>query len=266
MLRLSPSLVLCALLLGCGDDDGAKIDSGPVIDAAPVVDSGPVIDGNAATNLVANHTVIASYDTLPTTISGLNVIYRHTSHGSQLTTGLGLLGRSVTISEPGSDLGADPDFEATTRADLGATGNGYNVVVWSWCGQVSSSTEESINTYLSKMSALEADYPNITFVYMTGHLDGSGADGNLRIRNQQIRDYCAANNKVLFDFEDIESYDPAGTYYVDGSDACEWCTDWCTAHGDQCVDCSGGCAHSHCFNCQQKGKAFWWLLQQIAAR
>ena len=58
---------------------------------------------------------------------------------------------------------------------------------------------------------LETDYPKITFVYMTAHLDGSGADGNTNQRNEQIRAYCRANNKVLFDFADIESYDPDGT-------------------------------------------------------
>ena len=35
-----------------------------------------------------------------------------------------------------------------------------------------------------------------------------------------------------------------GDYYPDGSDACEWCYDWCAEH--ECPDC--GCAHSHCFN------------------
>jgi hypothetical protein len=24
------------------------------------------------------------------------------------------------------------------------------------------------------------------------------------------------------------------------------------------------CAHSHCFNCYLKGKAFWWLLARMA--
>ena len=40
------------------------------------------------------------------------------------------------------------------------------------------------------MSQLESDYPGVKFVYMTGHLDGSGEVGNLNIRNEQIREYC----------------------------------------------------------------------------
>ena len=83
-------------------------------------------------------------------------------------------------------------------------------MIWSWCGLVSSASEEDINTYLNLMSQLELDYPNVKFVYMTGHLDGSGEEGNLNIRNEQIRKYCIEKNKILYDFADIESYDPEG--------------------------------------------------------
>lgn len=50
-----------------------------------------------------------------------------------------------------------------------------DVVVWSWCGGVSGNTVAGIDAYLGAMAALEADYPDLTFVYMTGHLDGGGA-------------------------------------------------------------------------------------------
>ena len=65
------------------------------------------------------------------------------------------------------------------------------------------------------MNGLENDYPNVRFVYMTGHLDGSGTSGNLNQRNEQIRNYCTTNGKTLYDFNDIESYDPDGNYYLD---------------------------------------------------
>jgi uncharacterized repeat protein (TIGR01451 family) len=92
----------------------------------------------------------------------------------------------------------------------------------------------------------------------------TGETGNLRIRNKQIRDYAAANNKVLFDFADIESYDPAGNYYPDESDACNWCTTWCNAHSADCATLPGSCAHSHPFNCWRKGQAFWWMMARLA--
>ena len=111
------------------------------------------------------------------------------------------------------------------------------------------------------MQQLESDYPNVLFVYMTGHLDGSGPSGNLYQRNNQIRSFVADNDRVLFDFADIESYDPAGNYHPDGNDGCSWCTAWCASNS--CPPC-GSCAHSHCFNCYQKGKAFWWMMARVA--
>lgn len=132
--------------------------------------------------------------------------------------------------------------------------------MWSWCGQLSWYSEEEVNDYLTKMGQLEADYPNATFVYMTGHLDGSGSSGTLYTNNNRIRAFCSAHNKVVFDFADIESYDPDGNYYPDGSDWCEWCSTWCATHS--CPSCDD-CAHSQCFNCYLKGKVFWWMLVQL---
>ncbi len=70
------------------------------------------------------------------------------------------------------------------------------------------------------MNQLETDYPDVTFVYMTGHLNGTGPEGNVNTRNNQIRNFCIENHKVLYDFADIESYDPDGLVnYMDHSTA-----------------------------------------------
>jgi hypothetical protein len=170
---------------------------------------------------------------------------------------------TLQIEEYSDDLGADGDttWAPITRNRLDQPGSTINVVMWSWCGGVSTTSADGINTYLNTMNQLEHDYPNVKFIYMTGHLDGSGVLGNLYARNNQIREYCTTNGKLLFDFADIESYDPDGNYYPDASDACEWASDWCASHN--CPDC-GGCAHSHCFNCYLKGKAFWWMMARLA--
>jgi hypothetical protein len=131
------------------------------------------------------------------------------------------------------------------------------------------------------MNQLEIDYPDVTFVYMTGHANGTGETGNVHIRNQQIRDYCMANNKVLYDFYDIECYDPDGNYFGDNfvTDACaydsngdgnpnndgaNWAIEWQDSHvaGVDWYSCSS--AHSEPLNANRKAYAAWWLWARIA--
>jgi hypothetical protein len=238
-------------------------------------------DDTASGALIADHNSAVAFDSIPSATiekvqSDYRIWYGHTSHGSQIITGMGMIysedsrfafnagaGSLVVHEDGGVDLGGGGDLAwvDTTRSVLDEPGNTVNVVMWSWCGGVSENTAEGIDAYLNAMNQLEDDYPNVTFVYMTGHLDGSGPAGNLYARNNQIRDYCRGHGKVLFDFADIESYDPAGNYYPDGSDWCEWCTTWAETH--TCPACED-CAHSQCFNCYEKGRAFWWMMARLA--
>lgn len=220
-----------------------------------------------------------------------HISYGHTSHGSQIVSGMSVLqgqsslysynysGSSGALSlhdgEPTGDLG-NPDritWAQRTCDLLNTPGCDRNLIMWSWCGQVSSASEADINTYLNLMNQLEKDFPHVTFIYMTGHLDGTGETGNLNIRNNQIRDFCRTNHKILFDFADIESYDPDGNYYLDkaADDECyyweestrkNWADDWCAANPGQCS--SVYCAHSRSLNCDRKGRAFWWMMARLA--
>jgi hypothetical protein len=230
--------------------------------------------------------------------SKLHIAYGHTSHGSQVMDGMsGLVsfanghGKGLNLpsnifawNEGGTGGALDVDdyfasndlgyanWEPDTRAYLNAPANSdVNVVMWSWCGQVSSASEAGINTYLSLMNGLEQDYPDVTFVYMTGHLDGSGLTGNLHLRNEQIRNYCRANDKVLYDFADIETYNPDGVYFGDKypNDACgysggNWATEWQNSHtlGTDWYNC--GAAHTEPLNANQKAYAAWALWTDIA--
>lgn len=231
--------------------------------------------------ILADHHTPAAFSRIPAATiqavqSNYRIWYGHTSHGSQIITGMQMVrsadsryafndgSGSLSVQDDGGvDLGHEGDLQwaGTTRELLNQPGNNINVIMWSWCGGVSDNTESGITAYLNAMNQLERDYPSVVFVYMTGHLDGSGPSGNLYARNNQIRDYCRANNKVLFDFADIESYDPAGGYYPDGTDWCEWCEAWSATHS--CPACDD-CAHSQCFNCYQKGRAFWWMMARLA--
>lgn len=226
-------------------------------------------------SLVADHLAASSFQSIPAPFfsqarSALNIYYGHTSHGSQVITGLEMLEAEDDATHPGlydlpyiyedgPDLGYE-EWVGNTRAYLNDH-PGTNLVMWSWCGQLSYYDTDQVDAYLAEMSQLEIDHPGVTFVYMTGHLDGEGPAGTLYTNNNRIRSFCTANGKVLYDFADIESYDPAGVYYPFGSDACEWCYTWCSTHA--CPGCAD-CQHSHCFNCYSKGQAFWWLMASLA--
>ncbi len=259
--------------------------------------------------IVADHTIVnrVMYDLIPDSAINhskeiLHIAYGHTSHGSQITTGMNDLpafkesnGGSVDLYDwneggTGGALDIDDGFvsgdlgnpDRTTWATLtegyldNAANSDVNVVMWSWCGQVSSASEEDINTYLHLMDQLEREFPGVVFVYMTGHLDGSGVYGNLNLRNNQIRDFCKRNKKILFDFADIESYDLDGNYFGDKivNDVCSydsnndstrdsnWATEWQDANPGEWYDCSS--AHSEPVNANQKAYAAWWLWATLA--
>jgi hypothetical protein len=230
----------------------------------------------------------------------LHIVYGHTSHGSQLTEGMtglatwkgpiyawnaGGTNDALDIQDyygnfgglgTADDLGAPnmTAWETATRTYLG-THKTINVVIWSWCGEVSGATAQNISNYLSLMSNLEKDFPAIKFVYMTGHLDGTGLTGNLHLRNEQIRQYCRDNNKILYDFNDIECYNPDGIYFGDKSpnDACDyqktggtgnWATEWQNTHTVNVDWYQCGSAHSQPLNANQKTYAAWWLWARLA--
>jgi len=164
----------------------------------------------------------------------LTLHYAHTSHGSQINSGILNLesqnsiysvairtndsaGLPPTENPPALRIydGNPPETYITPddywygdsgkdRTRAVANIGDYNFSMWSWCGQVSSASESYIQDYLDTMAQFEVEYPNMRFIYMTGHLAGSGSSGNLHVRNEQIRAYCKANDKVLFDFADIE--------------------------------------------------------------
>ena len=234
--------------------------------------------------------------------------YRHNSHGDQIPSGAQALyamegepfifaRHSEFYDEDTGDLDAnhapfDDEWVTETKAQLDDPGNDRNVVMWSWCSGLQEADEDYVNDhYLALMNQLEQEYPDVTFIYMTGRSDwwGGGSSGNVGQRHQQIRDYCIANGKVLYDFADLDCHDPDGNDYLDRGSGCgaagdpppanwdgngcaykddtgacsrNWCSEWCAAHPGECP--GETCAHSQSPNCLQKGKAFWWLMARLA--
>ncbi len=283
---LIPILLFVALTAGCTKEDDPD---GPGTD--PVVGTDGIIIDHTTVKLAA---IPSEY--ISAAKQKLHIAYSHTSHGSQLITGMsGLVtfkGSAYSWNNGGTDGALDlhdyaiqgdlgnPDrttWASRTRTYLAANTD-VNVVMWSWCGQVSTASEIDISTYLNLMNDLEKDFPKVKFVYMTGHLDGTGLTGNLHLRNEQIRKYCRDNKKILYDFADIESYNPDGVYFGNkkANDACaydsdgngsldaNWAIEWQNSHtkGVDWFECSA--AHSQPVNANMKAYAAWWLWARLA--
>ncbi len=138
-----------------------------------------------------------------------------------------------------------------------------------------------MSEYLIPMSELEAEYPHVKFIYMTGHTDIYDDTDN-KASNQMIRDYCINNGKILYDFADIESYNPDGVHFEYVTDSCDyydgprdgtgpngkllgnWATEWQGTHTQDVdwYDCPS--AHSAPLNANLKAYAAWWLWARLA--
>ncbi len=260
----------------------------------------------------------------------LHIAYQHTSHGSQLVTGMNALKNFPAFGTKydWDDAGARPgaldldDYGIPGCADLsqgdtidenGVTPwvtatrtllnnvNNYhiNIIMWSWC----SINNHNIQRYLDNMEILvseysvggtnprAADHP-VTFIFMTGHAEGQPESGFIYTANQQIRQHCLANGRVLFDFADIESYNPDGEYFYNrpmwddldynSGRTNNWGIEWVAANpGTELTQLTtgagvsgysgcGACAHSgsaaggETINCVLKGRASWWMFARLA--
>ncbi|MEN8179863.1 MAG: hypothetical protein ABFS39_14770 [Pseudomonadota bacterium] len=226
------------------------------------------------------------------------VHYAHTSHGSQVLSGLIWLEKqdpryNVDIQASGtvvlpSDATAlrvydgnnypgdtyitpeqyweSEDGKDHTRSVMDK--GWFDVSLWTWCGQMSYYSDAQIQEYIDVMAQFESEYPDAAFVYYTGHTDGSAPPSTLWRHNDMVRQHVQETDGVLFDFADIESYDPDGNFYPDASDSCEWCEDWCAAHPTS-FECQHHeeipyCAHTHDLQCALKGQAFWYMMARLA--
>ncbi len=257
--------------------------------------------------------------------SDLHIAYDHTSHGSQLTDGMtGLIGQTNLVGykgdiynwnnggtdgaldlhdyfSPVGDLGYETDWAPATRTYLDDDANSeLNVIIWSWCNIYS----HNIDDYLTNMETLISEYgPGgteilngnrtvaVTFVFMTGHTNGGITENEWTFNaNKQIRQHCIDNNRILYDFYDIECYNPDGDYFGDGDanlnnygtyngikdleDDCSynldgggrgnWATEWQNSHteGVDWYTCTA--AHSQSLNGNRKAYAAWWLWCRLA--
>ncbi|HRY61053.1 MAG TPA: T9SS type A sorting domain-containing protein [Candidatus Fermentibacter sp.] len=252
----------------------------------------PLAAGAAMAQTIVDHSCTDLEDVPLSWIDAVRAMdshYAHTSHGSQLTYGMQFVEEWNSYYDVSIGNCYLPSTQDAYCVFDGQIGQGYitpdlywetedgldmtravldanptiSTSMWSWCTQCDSYSEEQVQAYLDAMTLLEGEYPGVTFVYMTGNAQSTGSSGyNRWLRNQQIRDYCTASDKVLFDFEDLDCwwFDPAsqqweqhtytyGSYQIPSEHP--------QFYGDEY-------GHTTAGSCTQKGRAWWYMMALIA--
>jgi uncharacterized repeat protein (TIGR01451 family) len=295
-------VIVCALVMGLSMGAGTSASGADTIEE-------PAILGMKETKAAANGPIIIDHtctdlskipDYWIEEAKKLAVHYAHTSHGGQVLSGLTNLegvdakynvhiqasGAVVLPSDttalriydgnnyPPNDTyitpeqywsGAEGRDHTRSVADTGW----FDFSTWTWCGQAGSYSETLMQLYLDTMQGFESEYPGMRFILMTGHTNGGGT--TLARNNGMIRQFAVENELVLFDFADIETYDPlgGGPYDNNYEGTCTWCADFCAVHPEYCTDLPSSCGHSNNppearLFCKLKGNAFWWMMARLA--
>ncbi len=131
-----------------------------------------------------------------------------------------------TSAEPWNSLDIEnATWVAITRSYLDNAANAQiNVIMWAWSSDF---YKCSAQQYVDDMEMLIGEYgPGgsknravpVTFVFQTA-CGQRTAERNVLVfaKNDSIRQHCIDYNRILFDFNDIECYDPNGNYFGDGT-------------------------------------------------
>lgn len=294
MLRMkatSPVLVVLLLLGACGgdDSDGGHDGSGDA-DADP---NQP--DGGPLSAQVFDHNHIGVEDISAGCIDQLTAgdfafHYAHRSHGSQIIVGANALEEDhadLQFADSYCSMPDQPDAFWMWDGMSMETGNlvaqemywdseggldelrsilndnpEIKYTMWAWSFEINEQTEETIDGYLDVLGGLEDEFPGVRFVYMTGPAasDDFGAV-NTAERNAQIRDYAQAHGKLLYDFEELDTFSGGENYTqnVEGQDIPWEHPDFDLSEGNEEYEFT----HTNRASTEQKGRAFWGMMAAL---
>jgi len=204
----------------------------------------------------------------------LEVLFGHQSVGQNILDGLAAL-ENHSPSRYKLNLQAYPTFKAggcISQFPVGSNGNpsskisdfqskvnsgsaqGVQVALFKFCFvDFTDSTDVSslLQSYQTTMSALESGHPSVKFVYCTVPITTTYMATRAQF-NAQLRSYCEANGKALFDIASIEAYDPSDKP-VGGSQPTLYAG---YAQGDG--------AHLNSTGSIRLARAWWWLMARLA--
>jgi len=208
--------------------------------------------------------------------------YAHTSHGHSLTCGLESIENTNPLFNFELEFSSLPSVDSALCIYDGNFGYsyvlplGYYKTEWGmyltkstltnnpeivvsafcWCSDMNTFTPNDVQQYFDSLNVLENLFPNVKFVYFTGNGQYNGDYGYTRhINNNMIRQYCEANNKILFDFADLDCwYNDEMNYYIHNGD---------TIPLEHQAYSGDSCGHVNELSNIMKGNAVWWMMARL---
>lgn len=238
---------------------------------------------SASANIVVNFAdtqSVAGYSQATmNAIAGTSFYFEHASVGGNMVAGLNALhsGNSSFYRLTTSSTSSTPPASITAGTlydyDRGNPGwqakvNGFATdIAGGWGGKTTFAMSKfcyidpdaNWTVYRDSMLGLEAANPGTNFVYMTIPLTAdTGSDNVLRGNfNTSLRNWAAANNKIVFDIADIEAHSASGalqTFVSGGQTYQRLAADW---------SADGG--HLNTAGQLQVAKGFYALAAEVTA-
>lgn len=80
---------------------------------------------------------------------------------------------------------------------------------WTWCNEHSYWSFSDMDRFFKKMDSLEKVFPDVKFIWQTAaarSVDSEGKDAYQAVFNERLRQWARSHDKILFDFEDLDTW------------------------------------------------------------